>query len=104
MVKSNWPGSQAQGREEKWQPRPQMLIHLQDLLSTIYEANQRPRSKPDPVLIKKPFSGSWGTGEGTVASQVLPLHMRLTSHLLRPASGLHHPYSTCDLPGGSSGT
>ncbi|CAD7690875.1 unnamed protein product [Nyctereutes procyonoides] len=65
MVKSNWPGSQAQGHEEKWQPRLQMLIHLQDLLSTIYEANQRPRSRPGPVLIKKPFSGSWGTGEGT---------------------------------------
>lgn len=102
MVNSQWLGSQAQGPEGKWQQCLQMLINLQDLLSTIHEANQR--RKPGPVLIQRPFPGSWGTDKRTVASQVLTMHMGLTSHLLSPALGLHHFSFQCDLPGGSLGT
>lgn len=71
MVNSNWPGSQAQRPEEKWQQCLQMLTSLQDLLSTIHEVNQRPRSQPGPVLMQRPSAGSWGTDKRTMASQVL---------------------------------
>ena len=68
-----------------------MLINLQDLLSTIYETNQRLRSEPGPLFRKRPFTASWGYRSedsgfpGPSFAHVVDLPPPKTSPRLRPS-------------------